>query len=140
MFDLHQPQMEASHVVMEERRNSCMQLLIKNAKLRGRSDLTDISVDGGRIVAIDKAENAAADRVIDAAGSIVTEPMIDPHIHHDKVNVFEKVPKNESGNLFEAIAPSPMVSCFPVPMPMWTPTAGSSPSKAYWNSRTNTRV
>lgn len=80
-----------------------MQLLIKNAKLRGRSDLTDISVDGGRIVAIDKAENAAADRVIDAAGSIVTEPMIDPHIHHDKVNVFEKVPKNESGNLFEAI-------------------------------------
>ena len=80
-----------------------MQMLIKNAQLRGTSALTDIAIDGGTIVRLGTGLDIVADRVIDAQGALVTEPMIDPHIHHDKVNVFEKVPKNESGNLFEAI-------------------------------------
>ena len=80
-----------------------MQLLIKNAKLRNQEALVDIAIDGGLIQAVGKDVGQQADRVIDAGGALVTPALIDPHIHLDKVNIFDVVRKNESGTLKEAI-------------------------------------
>ena len=80
-----------------------MQLLIKNARLRGQTAQMDIAIDQGRIVEIAQNLNMAAEQQIDAQGMLVTECLIDPHIHLDKVNVFDAVPKNKTGTLKEAI-------------------------------------
>lgn len=80
-----------------------MQMLIRNAKLRDRNDLLDIAIDGGYIQAIGKNVAETAETVIDVRGALVTPSLIDPHIHLDKVNVFDSVRKNESGTLREAI-------------------------------------
>lgn len=80
-----------------------MQLLLKNARLRDRRELVDIAVDDGRIQRIGPALDVQAETVIDGEGCLVTPSFIDPHIHLDKVNIFDVVRKNESGTLKEAI-------------------------------------
>jgi cytosine deaminase len=80
-----------------------MQLIVKNAKLRDRDALVDIAVDGGKIVEISGQISAQAEEVIDAGGALVTPSFVDPHIHLDKVNIFDVVRKNVSGTLKEAI-------------------------------------
>lgn len=80
-----------------------MQLLVKNARLRGREALVDIAVDGGVIQAVEAGLSGPAETLIDAGGALTTPALIDPHIHLDKVNVFDTVRKNESGTLKEAI-------------------------------------
>lgn len=64
------------------------ELLIRSARLRGQGDdLFDITVSQGRIAAIAPvaAEPAAAEKVIDAAGRLVTESFANPHLHLCKV-------------------------------------------------------
>ena len=80
-----------------------MQLLIKNAKLREKDTLTDIAIDKGVIVEIAPNLSYPAETVVDAQGALVTPSLIDPHIHLDKVNIFDVVRKNVSGTLKEAI-------------------------------------
>ncbi len=80
-----------------------MQLLLKNAKLRNNEELVDIAVDNGRIAQIGPSLSLEAETVLDAKGALVTPSFIDPHIHLDKVNIFDVVRKNESGTLREAI-------------------------------------
>jgi cytosine deaminase len=80
-----------------------MQLIVKNAKLRDRETLTDIAIDQGVILEIGPNLSYPADTVIDAKGALVTPSLIDPHIHLDKVNIFDVVRKNVSGTLKEAI-------------------------------------
>ena len=80
-----------------------MQMLIKNAKLRDREELVNILIDGGKIVDIGVGLTAEAETVIDAEGNLTTASYIDPHIHLDKVNVLDVLPKNQSGTLKEAI-------------------------------------
>ena len=80
-----------------------MQMLIKNAKLRDRDTLTDIAIDKGMIVEVAPGLSYPADTVVDARGALVTPSLIDPHIHLDKVNIFDVVRKNVSGTLKEAI-------------------------------------
>ncbi len=62
-----------------------MQLLIQNAKLRGREGLFAIGVDGGKIVAVEPKIDAQAEQVIDAKGGLVTESYVNGHLHLDKV-------------------------------------------------------
>ena len=80
-----------------------MQLLLKNARLRDSEDLVDIAVDNGRIAQIGPSLSLEAETVLDAKGALTTPSLIDPHIHLDKVNIFDVVRKNESGTLKEAI-------------------------------------
>lgn len=80
-----------------------MQLIVKNAKLRDRTTLVDIAVDNGKIIEISDRITAQTDQVIDAGGALVTPSFVDPHIHLDKVNIFDVVRKNVSGTLKEAI-------------------------------------
>ncbi|MDO4543346.1 MAG: amidohydrolase family protein [Clostridia bacterium] len=80
-----------------------MQMLIKNARLRTGEGLFDLAIDGGVIKAVGANLQVAAQTVIDAGGALVTPSLIDPHIHLDKVNIFDSVRKNVSGTLKEAI-------------------------------------
>lgn len=65
--------------------------------------LVNILIDGGKIVDIGVGLTAEAETVIDAEGNLTTASYIDPHIHLDKVNVLDVLPKNQSGTLKEAI-------------------------------------
>ncbi len=80
-----------------------LQMLIKNAKLRGSEELVNILIDGGKIAEIGAGLTAEAETVIDAKGNLTTPSLIDPHIHLDKVNVLDVVRKNQTGTLTEAI-------------------------------------
>ncbi|NLD19526.1 MAG: amidohydrolase family protein [Clostridiales bacterium] len=80
-------------------------LLIKNAKLRYEEGLKDILIENGKFKEIAKAiSEKPGTEVIDAAGSLVTPPIVDPHVHLDAVLVSGLLTrKNETGTLLEAI-------------------------------------
>ena len=59
-------------------------LVISDARLRdGR--VVDLGIDGDRIVAVDEERSLEGDRVVDAAGRLVTESAVNAHMHLDKV-------------------------------------------------------
>jgi cytosine deaminase len=60
-------------------------ILIRNAKLRSEDSLKDIGISGGRISAVDEHLPGDAKTIIDAAGSLVTESFVNPHLHLCKV-------------------------------------------------------
>jgi cytosine deaminase len=78
---------------------------ILNARLRGRSGLYRIELDGARIAAI-SAQQAPAEATegdIDAASNLVVPPFIEPHIHLDATLTAGEPAWNMSGTLFEGI-------------------------------------
>jgi cytosine/creatinine deaminase len=81
-------------------------LILRNARLAGQDELTDISIEGGVITAIgpplDPAQPVA--EVIDLRGRLVTAPLVEPHIHLDAVLTVGQPRPNVSGSLFEGIA------------------------------------
>ncbi|MCQ4291211.1 cytosine deaminase [Pseudomonas stutzeri] len=78
---------------------------ILNARLRGRSGLYRIELDGARIAAISaqQAPAEANDGDIDAASNLVVPPFIEPHIHLDATLTAGEPAWNMSGTLFEGI-------------------------------------
>jgi len=79
-------------------------MLIKNAKLRNTEGLRQILIDDGKFKKIADSIDAPNAQVIDAAGNLVTPPLIDPHVHLDAVLSAGKLERgNESGTLIEAI-------------------------------------
>lgn len=80
-----------------------MDLLIRNARLRDRTDLVDIALSDGLIEAVGPALAPAA-REIDAAGRLVTPGFVNLHLHADKALLGEAMRPNLSGTLPEAIA------------------------------------
>ncbi|WP_205910891.1 amidohydrolase family protein [Paroceanicella profunda] len=64
----------------------------------------DIGIRGDRIVAVDPVITAEAGRVVDAAGSLVSTPFIDPHFHMDATLSYGIPRINASGTLLEGIA------------------------------------
>lgn len=85
-----------------------MQLLVRRARLVGRSDLVDLHVEAGRFVDVvtHVGEDAVppADTVIDAAGALVSPPFVEPHIHLDTTLTAGQPRWNTSGTLWEGIA------------------------------------
>ena len=78
-------------------------LLLRNATLPdGRTGL-DIACEGGRIAAVERGIEAAAGRVIDAAGRLVTPPFVDCHFHMDATLSLGLPRLNQSGTLLEGI-------------------------------------
>jgi cytosine deaminase len=77
-------------------------LILRDARLAGRDDLTDLGISGGRIVAVAPGETAA--EVIGLDGRLVTPPLVEPHIHLDAVLTVGQPRPNVSGSLFEGIA------------------------------------
>jgi cytosine/creatinine deaminase len=77
-------------------------LLLRNARVAGQDSLADLGVDGGRLVTVGGETTAA--ETIDLAGSLVTPPLVEPHIHLDAVLTVGQPRPNVSGSLFEGIA------------------------------------
>jgi cytosine/creatinine deaminase len=86
-----------------------MQLRVRRAALTEDGPLVDLHVDAGTITAIaDSSEPAADDLVaeveIDAAGSLVRPPFVEPHLHLDATLTAGEPRWNRSGTLWEGIA------------------------------------
>jgi len=80
-----------------------MELIVRNALLRGNTETVDIGVADGIIKIIAPSINARGETDIDAGGRLVTPSFIDPHIHLDKILISEVVRENVTGTLTEAI-------------------------------------
>ncbi|WP_282173873.1 cytosine deaminase [Cytobacillus firmus] len=78
-------------------------MIIKNAKLRGREGLWNISIQDGKINSLTQGESNASREILDAAGSMVSAPFIEPHIHLDTTLTAGEPEWNQSGTLFEGI-------------------------------------
>ena len=78
-------------------------MLIKNAKLRDKLNLVDILIENGRITKIEENIKAEDNEIIDAKGSLVVPPFIEPHVHLDTTLTAGEPRWNESGTLFEGI-------------------------------------
>jgi len=81
-----------------------MDLVVRNARLRGESGSKEIAVRDGRVAAIEERLAVQADREIDAGGNLVSAPFVDPHLHLDAVLTVGNPRFNESGTLLEGIA------------------------------------
>lgn len=81
---------------------STMDLLIRNARVRGRRELVDIALSRGRIEAVGPGLAEAA-REIDAGGCLVSPGFVNLHLHADKALLGEVMRPNVSGTLPEAI-------------------------------------
>jgi cytosine/creatinine deaminase len=69
-------------------------ILIKNAQLRHRpiGELVALLVKGGRIAALGTNLNPESGQtIIDAAGGLVTESFVNPHLHLDKVYTLDRM-------------------------------------------------
>ncbi|MBG9654530.1 cytosine deaminase [Cytobacillus firmus] len=78
-------------------------MIIKNAKLRGREGLWNITIWDGKIHSLTQGEVDASQEILDAAGSMVSAPFIEPHIHLDTTLTAGEPEWNQSGTLFEGI-------------------------------------
>ena len=78
-------------------------MLIKNAKLREKENLVDILIENGTITKIGENIESSSEDVIDAKGSLVLPPFVEPHVHLDTTLTAGEPKWNESGTLFEGI-------------------------------------
>jgi cytosine deaminase len=79
-------------------------VIIRNARVRGRQQLVDVGIEAGRIAAVEDGLAAAAAQEIDAAGRLVAPGFVNLHLHADKSLLGEVMRPNVSGTLPEAIA------------------------------------
>ena len=80
-----------------------LDLIVRNARLPGRTDLTDIAVQDGTFAQIAPQIAESAAREIDAGGRLVSPPLIDCHVHLDAVLTVGQPRHNLSGTLIEGI-------------------------------------
>lgn len=80
-----------------------MDLVLRNATLRGQQGLFDISVEKDRIVSVQPKAPQTGRVEIDAAGSLVLPGLFNLHHHADKSLLGEIMRPNISGTLPEAI-------------------------------------
>jgi cytosine deaminase len=83
-----------------------MDLVIRNARHDRTGEIVNIGIQDGLIAAIDSGDRGAAglgpaERVIDAAGAMVSPALIEPHFHLENALLWDEV--NQSGTLEEAI-------------------------------------
>ncbi len=80
-----------------------LDLIIRNARLPRADRLTDIGVERGVFARIAPHIRASAAREIDAAGRLVSPPLIDSHVHLDAVLTVGQPRYNQTGTLIEGI-------------------------------------
>lgn len=78
-------------------------ILIKNARMRGHQELTDLYIKDGVFAEIGGGLSYPADEIIDVAGKLVSAPFCDAHLHLDAVLSVGKPRYNMSGTLIEGI-------------------------------------
>src|SRR5947209_14996748 len=78
-------------------------LVVRNARLLDSDDLVDLEAEGGRWTRIGPGLAVDAEREIDAAGRLVTAPLVDCHLHLDASLTAGRPRFNQSGTLIEGI-------------------------------------
>ncbi|HEV2235019.1 MAG TPA: amidohydrolase family protein, partial [Ktedonobacterales bacterium] len=78
-------------------------LIIRNARLLGGGALADIAIEGSVFGRIAPNLRQRATREMDAAGRLVTPPLIDCHVHLDAVLTEGQPRHNQTGTLIEGI-------------------------------------
>ena len=81
-----------------------MDLIIRNANLPDGRVGFDIGIKDGKIVALEVALTAKAQKEIDASGYLVSPPFVDAHFHMDATLSLGQPRLNQSGTLLEGIA------------------------------------
>ncbi|MBI2155953.1 MAG: amidohydrolase family protein [Candidatus Rokubacteria bacterium] len=79
-----------------------MDLIVRNARLRGWETLQDVAVGGGKVVEIGAVQGRARHE-IDVEGRLLTASFVNPHVHLDKALLAERMRPNRSGTLEEAV-------------------------------------
>jgi cytosine/creatinine deaminase len=79
-------------------------LIVREARLRGRDDLVDIGIEGGRIVRLEPRVAGHAREEIDAAGQLASPGFVEPHIHLDKALTAARARENTSNAFEESLA------------------------------------
>jgi len=80
-----------------------MDLIIRNANLPDGRIGIDIGIKDGKIVALEVALTAKAQKEIDASGYLVSPPFVDAHFHMDATLSLGLPRLNQSGTLLEGI-------------------------------------
>ena len=81
-----------------------MDLIIRNANLPDGRIGIDIGIKDGKIVTLEVALTAKAQKEIDASGYLVSPPFVDAHFHMDATLSLGQPRLNQSGTLLEGIA------------------------------------
>src|SRR5262249_40432130 len=84
-------------------RGAAMDLVIRNARVRGQTGRVDIAIENERIKAVGAKLGGRAKIEIDAGGDLVLPGMFNLHFHADKCLLGEVMRPNVSGTLPEAI-------------------------------------
>jgi cytosine deaminase len=85
-----------------------MDLIIRNARLAGRSDETvDIGIERGRIAALARGLSADA-QIYDAQGRLACPGLIETHIHLDKSRIIDRCAPQERSKLSPVIGVAPL--------------------------------
>lgn len=80
-----------------------MDLIVRNARLHGETDLVDLAVKDGLFAEIGPGLSHPADLELDAEGDLVSPPFIDPHLHLDAALTAGSPRFNHSGSHPEGI-------------------------------------
>lgn len=80
-----------------------MDLIIRNAQLRGRQGLVDIGINKGLFKEISHNIQHTGDKEIDAKGNLVSLPFVESHVHLDSALSSGNPRYNHSGTLLEGI-------------------------------------
>jgi len=80
-----------------------MDLILRNARVRGHDSPVDIAINGGLIAKIAPKISARPHQAIDCAGKLVSPPFTDIHIHLDAVLTLGQPRFNQTGTLLEGI-------------------------------------
>lgn len=80
-----------------------MDLIIRNARLRGEKETCDIGIKDGIFKTIEKTIQEKAREEIDARGNLVSPPFIESHVHLDSAMTAGDPRHNKSGTLLEGI-------------------------------------
>ncbi len=80
-----------------------MELIIRNARVRGRDGLVDIGIQDGQIAAVQSRIDGTPAKEIDAAGGLTTPTFVEPHTHLDKALTADRCPSNRSGLIDEVV-------------------------------------
>ncbi len=80
-----------------------MNLIIRNARVRGHDALVDIAIDGDRIAEVGPELPGQDAEIIDAGGNLVSPGFVNVHLHADKAYLGEVMRPNVSGSLPEAV-------------------------------------
>lgn len=79
-----------------------MDIILRNVKIKDYSDLKDLAIKDGKIVAIEDKIEGMGTREIDGEGRVLIPGLVESHIHLDKALIADRLP-NRSGTLLEAI-------------------------------------